>query len=394
MADSVGTESARHVRQVDAQRVASQTPLDLLAEFGCLEAMEALVKETLPSQEKLADALRMASAHGQMESIRALLGLGANPVISGSPGYNLNALFAARSLPVLAMLCDAIPTPLKRGVLAALQRCFLHNAFLGRPAHLVELMGRFGPSLLDRDGFDALHETLCSRERSEICEYTMRTLFQLGASPNASSSPDGETILMLACQKQNSMAVDLLLQHNANVNPRDVRGSPLSSALSGFLRPLRRPSLHNLNTLLLMGAEDKSNRLLYMCQRASEMVSHEPLTMLLARNADPNACDVCTGTSAIMAVLDQSTDTDAAGVPEDCYTTLLRAGANLLFTRGDGQDVVGLLGYKFPRRPWNGSMETVTAHYREQYNVVREFVKDVLLDVLANIVLSYLATPR
>ena len=75
MADSVGTESARHVRQVDAQRVASQTPLDLLAEFGCLEAMEALVKETLPSQEKLADALRMASAHGQMESIRALLGL-------------------------------------------------------------------------------------------------------------------------------------------------------------------------------------------------------------------------------------------------------------------------------------------------------------------------------
>ncbi len=100
-----------------------------------------------------------------------------------------------------------------------------------------------------------------------------------------------------------------------------------------------------------MGVEDKSNRLLYinMCQHASEMVSHKPLTMLLARNADPNTCDISTGTSAIMAVLDQTTDNEAPSVPEDCYTILLRAGANLLFTRGDGQDVVGLLGHKFPR---------------------------------------------
>lgn len=172
-----------------------------------------------------------------------------------------------------------------------------------------------------RGGMNMLHLAVEAN-----CENAVDILIEHKADLNAPHPKDGDTPLMLACSKQNYNLVVCLLEGKADPNISNrlntypihtLLNEPLPFFKKGNWASKYAERTHQLRHLLNHGARvdvqnsDKETALVYACQTRNLEAAH----VLLQAGANPNICNICTG-SLLHAIMNN-------GVPRSFLRMLL-----------------------------------------------------------------------
>ena len=199
----------------------------------CKELLENLIDhgaDVNATDKDSQTALMTACWKGNVEAINVLLNAEANPNITDNNGatwihYAVAGDYSKATLLKIIEHGANVDVTRKRNITALMIACKMGNA----DAINVLLKVGADPHIRDIDGATWIHYAVggdCSKE-------TIQTIIDHGADVNTTNK-QCVTALMVACQKRNIEAIDVLLNAGANVNVVDVIGETcLHAAVRG-----------------------------------------------------------------------------------------------------------------------------------------------------------------
>ena len=191
---------------------------------GCnkeiLQAIINLVADINASNMDGETALLIACKKGNIDAIDILLNAGADPNIADSVGVTCiqHVVFEACSKETLQAIINHgadVNSTNKNNVTSLMTACENGNI----DAIDVLLNAGANPNIADTEGVTCIHHAVNGGCNKEI----LQAIISLVADINASNM-DGETALLIACQKGNIDAIDILLNAGADPNIADSVG--------------------------------------------------------------------------------------------------------------------------------------------------------------------------
>ena len=287
----------------------------------CTEVVQAVIShgaDVNVMNENNVTALMIACGRGNMHVINVLLNAGANPRISDADDHTWlhEAVRGGYSQVVLETMINHgadVNATIKNNRTPVMIACENGNENVIN----VLLSAGADPNIADADGYTCLHDAVgkgCSKE-------TLQVIVEHGADVNATNKYN-ETALLVACQKLNADAINVLLS---------VRADPTIADYEGYTCLHHGGcSKENLQAMIDHGADvnatNKMNQtaLLLACQKRNS----DAMRVLLNSDANPNIADVKGDTLLHNAIQKH--------VSKETLQSVIDHGADVNLTQGEG----------------------------------------------------------